>query len=282
MLEPSVYAVSKGQESLFRSFEERMKEKVPKVIETISVQIRQFCKNAGREKIVIGLSGGIDSAVTAWLAVEAIGKENVIAVKMPYGGISSQASIVDANLVAEFLKLPDENFRGMSISAAVDAIIQEQTVIDPVAKGNVMARVRMTNLYYIANSENGLVIDTCNFAEVIMGYFTRYGDGGCDFNPMGNMSKKLVRLIAEYAKMPEIIITKKPSAELSVNQGDEEDLGITYDALDLLSWLYFKQGKGRQELTDVYGFPKDVVDNVFARIEANNYKNNMPPTFEFD
>ena len=282
MSETSVYVISKGQKDLFRSFEEKMREKVPKVIETISAQIRQFCRNAGREKIVVGLSGGIDSAVTAWLAVKAVGKENVIAVKMPYGGISSQASIVDANLVAEFLKLPDENFRGISISGAVDAIMQEQAIVNPVANGNVMARIRMTNLYYVANSENGLVIDTCNFAEVIMGYFTRYGDGGCDFNPMGNMPKKLVRLIAEYVGMPEIIITKKPSAELSVDQGDEEDLGIAYDALDLLNWLYFKQGKERQELTDVYGFPKDVVDNVFTRIEANDYKNNMPPTFEFD
>ncbi|MCK5491066.1 MAG: NAD+ synthase [Candidatus Pacebacteria bacterium] len=276
-----MYKLYDRQKDIFGKFEESLEKNIEIVMKQIVEFMRTQQRNAKRPKAVVGFSGGIDSSLTATVLVRALGRENVIGVKMPYQGVSSNASIKYANRIIDFLQLPATNVFEIPITEAVDATLvglaSAGIVALPLDVGNVMARERMKNLYPIARVYNGMVVDTCNKTEVLLGYFTRYGDGASDYNPMGGIYKTQVWQLARYLKLPSEIIVRKPSAELSLGQNDEDDLGISYAAVDLMLWLANENNVKQRELTEKYFYPSEVVEMILQRIEGNRFKNELPP-----
>jgi len=279
-----IYTLRKEQEKIYEEFRKIGIDNLEKMALGIEDFIRSIHKKAGREKAVIGLSGGIDSALTATLAAKALGRENIIAAKMPYRGISSNESGVYADLVAGYIGLLPENVMEIPIDKAVNATIEaldrSGIRLDGVRTGNVMARQRMNILYAIAGMRNGLVVDTCNKTEVLLGYFTRYGDGASDYNPVGSLYKTWVWDLARHIGIPDKVVDRVPTAELTIGQSDESDLGIFYPAVDPLLWLLYDQKVSKAEAVKNYYYPREIVEMVIARVEANRFKSELPPTYE--
>ncbi len=286
MSEKKIYKLNKQQSKAFKEFEKIAKQNAENIINQVIEFIINQQQEAKRAKAVIGLSGGIDSSFTATLLVEALGKENVIGVKMPYEGVSSSESIKYADMTIGFLKLPKKNVFEIPIKEPVDATLKgirkAGIVLESLDIGNIMARERMKNLYAIARIKNGMVIDTCNKTEVLLGYFTRYGDGASDYNPVGGIYKTWVWEISKYLGVPEEIVKRKPTAELSAGQNDEDDLGISYFAVDLMLWLHFEKRVSVQDLTARYNYPEEIVEMVISRVRNNRFKNELPPLLEIE
>lgn len=190
--------------------------------------IRSEVRKFGFEKVVVGLSGGVDSAVSCTLAVRALGKENVLAVMMPYK-TSSPDSLRDAQLLIEQLGIAAEQ---VDITPMVDAFLATRPDADKVRKGNVMARMRMIVLYDISMRDHRLVVGTSNKTELLLGYGTLFGDMASAINPIGDLYKTQVWELAKHLGVPQRIIEKKPSADLWEGQTDEDELGFTYQEVD--------------------------------------------------
>ena len=277
-----VYRLSKKQLKFYEEFQQTAVKQIPEIAGRIIEFIKAMHRKTGRPNAVIGLSGGVDSSLTATLCKEALGRKNVIVVKMPYLGISSDESLEYADLLIKSLGLPEENVFEIPINEAVDATIgnleKAGIALSPTDRGNIMARERMKILYAIARVKNGLVVDTCNKTEVLLGYLTRYGDGASDYNPVGGIYKTLVWELARYFGIPNRIIQRKPAAELRKGQSDEEDLGISYPAVDLMFLLLNERQVSEERLTTDYYYPAEVVKMVVERVVANSFKNELSPT----
>ncbi|MEO8209476.1 MAG: NAD+ synthase [bacterium] len=192
--------------------------------------IRNETYRTGIKNAVIGLSGGIDSAVTTYLTAKALGNKNVTCLLMPYKS-SSKESVSDAMEIVKDLKI---NFKNIEITDMVDAFVKNinDKDISKVRKGNIMARVRMTLLYDESAKQNALVIGTSNKTEILLGYSTIFGDSACAINPIGDLYKTQILGLAQYLDVPNQIISKKPSADLWIGQTDEDELGFTYEKVD--------------------------------------------------
>ncbi len=247
------------------------------VSEKIAGFLRDYFKKSGRGKAIVGLSGGIDSAVAAILCTNALGQENTFAVMMPYSDISSLESISNAKLIIERLGL--SNIR-VDIAEAVNVFIKRKP--DQIGLGNIMARVRMIYLYQLARERQGLVIGTCNKSEILLGYFTRYGDGASDIEPIGSLYKTQVYQLAKYLKVPERIIKQPPSAELWKGQTDERELGYSYDFLDALFYLMYDRNMPTRKLIDEYGYKETDIKNIQEGVERNVFKSELPPICEIN
>lgn len=191
-------------------------------------QIEKFIKKRTQSLAggIIGLSGGIDSAVVAYLAVRALGRENVYGLSMPYGKQSTE----DAELVAKKLGIA---YDIIDIKPVVDIFENQARYFEEkLPKGNLMARVRMCLLYGAANQRNMLVLGTTNKSEMEIGYFTKHGDGAVDIEPIAHLYKTQVWELAEELGVPGNVIEKKPSADLWAGQTDEGELGFSYHTLD--------------------------------------------------
>ena len=223
-------------------------------ISDIETQLRDYL---GGRKAVIGISGGIDSAVVAALCGEAIGKERVLGVSMPYGNQNTE----DTNLVIRHLGI---NSREVNIKGIVDNF--NFLNLDRLSKGNLMARARMCVLYAFANQLEGLVIGTSNKSEIEIGYFTKNGDGGVDIEPLGDLYKTEVFEVAKIIRLPKKTIDNKPSAGLWEGQTDENDFGMTYQELDAVL-------KGEINSGEIY-------EKVQKLIKATEHKRKMPPIFK--
>jgi NAD+ synthetase len=247
--------------------------------------IRFQHKSTGLPVAVVGASGGIDSSFVLAAAVKALGVENVRMVMLPYDGIDSSCedSIRYATLLGDYLGVPEYNRKIIPISRAVDASrrsVMGHGFRTPSERqvGNMMARERMKILYHVADEYKGLVLDTCNNTEIIMGYLTKHGDGASDYNPVGDLYKVWIWEIAKKLKLtPVEIIEREPSADLIPGQTDVEDLGIAYEPLDLLLWLYFNNHATIPVLTSDYFYPAEVVNMVMKRVDANRHKSNPVP-----
>jgi NAD+ synthase len=227
---------------------------------------------AGFHKAVIGLSGGIDSALSCYLAVDALGAKNVLAVRMPYR-TSSQDSLDHAQLIIDALGLPAVT---IPITEMVEPYFERYPDISNLRKGNIMARERMIVLYDQSESFGGLVIGTGNKTEILLGYSTLYGDSACALNPLGDLYKTQVRQLSRDLGIPAPIIDKPPSADLWLDQTDEGELGFTYAEADRLLYLLVDQRYSPEDCVEE-GFDANFVQIVVRRIQRNHFKRVLPP-----
>ncbi|MDD5662615.1 MAG: NAD+ synthase [Candidatus Omnitrophica bacterium] len=225
--------------------------------------IRKKAKDAKAKGIILGLSGGIDSAVVCALSKEAVGKENVLGLFMPCH--SHSRDIKDAKIVAGKLKIKT---RSVNLSGVYDSFLRVLPKGSNLALANLRPRLRMAALYYFANKFNYLVCGTGNKSELMAGYFTKYGDGGVDILPIAGLLKKDVRRLAKELGIPVQIITKAPTAGLWPGQTDEKEMGITYNELDDI--LYRLEHKQKQRTA------KGKVAKVERMIAKSGHKRNMP------
>jgi NAD+ synthase len=244
----------------------------PAVRQALVSFIRTEISRTGFKHAIIGLSGGIDSSLACFLAVEALGPENVLAIRMPYTS-SSPESLEHAQLVIQSTGVRDLT---IPIGGMVDAIIEKLPGMDSIRKGNIMARTRMIVLFDRSAADGGLVVGTGNKTEILMGYSTLYGDAACAFNPLGDLYKTQVRQLAKIMNVPDVIIRKPPSADLWVGQTDEGELGFTYAEVDQLLYLIVEGQKSIEECVRA-GFQKDFVERVLNRIRKYRFKRVMPP-----
>lgn len=221
---------------------------------------------------VVGLSGGVDSAVTAYLCARALGPENVYAIRMPYTS-SSAASLTDAQLVIEDLGIRE---RTIEIAGAVDGYLQHEPDADARRRGNVMARVRMLILFDQSAKYNALPIGTGNKTERLLGYFTWHADDTPPVNPIGDLYKTQVWELARYLGVPKALIEKAPSADLEANQTDEADLGITYAKADAIL-AHMLEGYSNTQLVE-RGFEQHDVELVRRRLDGTHWKRHLPTT----
>jgi len=233
--------------------------------------VRQEITKTGLTKAVIGLSGGIDSTVVAYITKEALGKDNVYGILMPYK-LSSKDSIEDALKVVEETGI---NHKIFEITEPSDAYINKFDEMDKVRKGNVFARVRMIVLFDHSQLYSGLVVGTSNKTELLLGYGTWYGDMASCLNPIGDLYKNQIYQLARYFKVPESIIEKKPSADLWVGQSDEEELGFSYDDADVILYHLYDMHYTIDEVVSL-GFREELVRGIAERVKRNQFKR-LPP-----
>ena len=238
------------------------------IAEFIRGQLRQ----AGFERLVLGLSGGIDSALVAYLSAEAIGAERLLCVLMPYR-TSSDASRADAEEVVRRLGCASEL---VDISPMVDGYFAADPDATPLRRGNFMARQRMAVLYDRSVTWGGLVVGTGNKTESLIGYTTLFGDSACAFNPVGDLYKSQVRQIAADIGVPDEIIRKAPSADLWPGQTDENEAGFSYPVLDRLLFWRIDKRRSAEEL-EALGFDRALVERVDRMVAGAEFKRQVPP-----
>lgn len=243
----------------------------PQAIDRLADFIARTVGEAGYSKVVLGVSGGVDSSLSAFLSVQALGAENVLCLRMPYR-TSSPESLEHAQLVIDALGVSSKT---IDISSAVDAILDNHPHASAVRRGNVMARVRMINVYDQSAAFPGLVVGTGNKTETLLGYCTLHGDGAFDFNPLADLYKAQVRQLAGELGVPEAIISKAPSADLWVGQTDEEELGYSYDDMDRLLYLLVEEKLSAQECAS-QGFDIEFVDSMIKRVRKYRFKSTLP------
>ena len=243
----------------------------PEVAKVLEGFIRTEVRKTGFGKVVLGLSGGIDSSLSAALAVEALGAENVHGVMMPYVG-SNPDSLADAKLLAEHLGVPS---RKVEITAMVDPYFAMAGKIDNMRRGNVMARQRMIVLYDVSAEIGALVLGTSNKTEYLLGYSTLWGDSACALNPLGDLYKTQVWELARYLKLPGKIIEKKPSADLWEGQTDEEELGFTYKEADEVLALLI-DSRMKPEHVVAHGYSEKFVTQIMQTVRKTQYKRHLP------
>ena len=234
--------------------------------------IRGQLRQAGFERAVLGLSGGIDSALVAYLTAEAIGADQLLCVLMPYR-TSSPASRADAEEVVQRLGTASEV---VDISPMVDAFFANEPEAAAVRRGNFMARQRMAVLYDRSATWGGLVVGTGNKTESLIGYTTLFGDSACAFNPIGDLYKSQVRQIAAAMGVPERIITKAPSADLWPGQTDETEADFSYPVLDRLLFWRIDKRRSIDEMVQL-GFDRALVERVDRMVATSEFKRQVPP-----
>lgn len=226
---------------------------------------------SGMRRAVLGLSGGIDSAVSAYLSAQALGAENVLAVRMPYR-TSSADSLSDADKVIAALGLPHLT---VDITPMAEPLFAQFPGMSSTRRGNIMARLRMTILYDQSASWGGLVMGTSNKTELLLGYSTVYGDSGVALQPIGDLYKTQLRQLAESLGVPESVRLKPPSADLWEGQTDEGELGYTYADVDQVLYLLVDERYTLEEAAEE-GFAASFVRDVWRRVKANHFKRTMP------
>ncbi|MFH0890385.1 MAG: NAD+ synthase [Candidatus Aenigmatarchaeota archaeon] len=237
--------------------------------------IVRFIREKAPNGVVIGLSGGIDSSLVAALCVEALGKDKVLGIVMP-SEFSSSDDTNDAEAVAKRL---DMDCKIVGIDKIL-AELEQALSADPknsIALANLAPRARMIVLYYYANSMNRLVVGTGNRSEMLIGYFTKYGDGGVDILPIADLYKHEVRELAKEMGIHEKIIAKPPTAGLWKGQTDEKELGTTYDELDKILAALFDEKKSPKQVAKDLNIAIGKIENVVAMTEKNKHKLTMPP-----
>jgi NAD+ synthase len=234
--------------------------------------IHSEINRAGFSCAVINLSGGLDSAVSCYLAAEAMGAENVLALRLPYRS-STPDSLEHAQMVIDALGVQTLT---IPITDMADALIERFPDMNRVRQGNIMARMRMIVLYDQSEAFHGLAVGTGNKTEILLGYTTLYGDAACALNPLGDLYKTQVRQLAREMAIPAVIIDKAPSADLWRGQTDEGELGFTYAEVDQLLYLLVDQRYSPEDCVQA-GFAESFVRAVVERVRRNHFKRVLPP-----
>jgi NAD+ synthase len=233
---------------------------------------------AAAEGYVVGLSGGVDSSLSTTLAVEAVGREKVLGLIMPYR-ISSPESVEHARLLAEHLRI---GTREVDISPMIDAYYDKIDERNRVRAGNMMARQRMAVLFDVSHETGALVLGTGNRSEISLGYTTWYGDAACSLNPIGELYKTEVRELARHLGVPEPILVKAPSADLWANQTDEGEIGVTYDTVDGILRLVVDKGIISISELEKHGFAATDISRVVSMMNRNAFKRRLPDVAPLD
>lgn len=235
-----------------------------KVVERICNFIDDFVSSSNSEGVIIGLSGGVDSSTVAYLCTKSIGSERVFGLIMPERGITPEQDVKDAVKVAKNLGI---DYKIIEIRDIVEIFKKKAGKKSMMAEINLKPRIRMILNYYHANDMNMVVAGTGNKSEIMVGYFTKYGDGGVDFLPIGDLYKTEVLQLATHLGVPKEIIEKKPSAALWPGQTDEEELGISYAELDEILKM-IERGERRDD---------EKFRKVLEMVEKSKHKREMPP-----
>ena len=234
--------------------------------------IRSEVTRVGFTRAIVNLSGGLDSALSFALAAEALGNENVVALRLPYR-TSSPDSLEHAQLMIDKFNAQSET---IDITEMVDPLIEHDADMSKTRKGNIMARARMIVLYDQSEAFRALAIGTSNKTEILLGYTTMWGDMASAVNPIGDLYKTQVRQLSRAMDIPTEIIDKPPSADLWVGQTDEDDLGFTYEQVDKLLYLLVDHRYSAHECMEE-GFDEAFVNAVIKRVQRNQFKRMMPP-----
>lgn len=242
-----------------------------KTVNILTEFIQEKVSGAGFKSVVLGLSGGIDSALVAFLAVRALKKENVHLIMMPYK-TSSEHSLDDAKKVIELLGCSSEL---KPISTYTDAFFNEQSNLTNLRKGNVMARMRMITLYDASAMRNSLVIGTSNKTEILLGYGTLFGDTACALNPIGDLYKTQVRQLSHFLDIPKEILTKAPTADLWAGQTDEHEMGFSYETADHILYQLIELRLTKDDVIK-NGFDAETVNKIFTMIFKSDFKRKLP------
>lgn len=223
--------------------------------------------------IVVGLSGGIDSTLIAHLACEAVGNDNVFGIVMPSATTPAEDTVHGIE-IAQRLGIKYKEI-------AIDSILNEYLYLtqleeNNLAIGNLKARIRMSIIYYYANAKNYLVSGTGNKSEILIGYFTKHGDGACDMEPIGDLYKSEVYRLSEYLNVQEEIIKKPPRAGLWTNQSDEEEIGMGYDLLDQILYLFTEKDMENTQIAERLDISVDDVNMIINKIIRSEHKSKVP------
>jgi len=245
---------------------------------TIAVHIRDFIRSTlastGLSRVVVNSSGGVDSAVTAALALQAVGPQNLFLSMMPYGELGASA-VDNAALLISALQIPQEQTFRIDIKPAVDAIVKHTAAPDRVRLGNIMARVRMIYLFDLAKRLDALVCGTENRTEHYLGYFTRFGDAASDLEPIRGLYKTQVWELARALNIPEQIIQQAPTAGLWEGQSDEDELGFSYQDADAVLSYSIDEHLTVDEIA-AKGIARETVLRVLERVASNEFKHHAP------
>ncbi len=233
--------------------------------------IRDEVLKVGAVGVVVAVSGGIDSALAFWLAVEALGPQAVVGAALPYRQ-SSKDSLVDARALARAL---ETELIEIDITPQIDAYFEANPTEDQNRRGNKMARERMSVVYDISQERSMLVLGTSNKSELLLGYGTLHGDMAHALNPLGDLYKTQVYQLARHLRLPEALVSKRPSADLFEGQLDEDDLGFTYAQADRVLYHLVDLREPREKLEQL-GLAPSVVDAVLERVRRNQFKRRPP------
>jgi NAD+ synthase len=240
--------------------------------ERIASCVREYLEVSGAKGYVLGISGGLDSALTSYLLVKGVGKDRVFGLILPEKETDSR-DIEDARLVAESLGI---RYVVSDITGAVEHILNmfgdTYETADRNAKGNVKARIRMVSLYYYANTRNLLVAASSDRSEFLLGYFTKWGDGAGDVYPIISLYKTQARKMARAIGIPERIAGKPSSPGLWPGQSAEGELGMSYDEIDRILYMLVDKQEPIEESSRILGFPRERVEAVWRRVLANSHK----------
>ena len=234
--------------------------------------IREELRKFHFKKGVLGLSGGLDSAIVAFLAASAMGPENIIGIIMPYG-TAFHSDVDDAQNVVKELGIVVHT---VDITESIDGYFTKFPTENKVLKGNKMARERMSILYDFSAREKALILGTSNKTELLLGYGTIHGDMACALNPIGDLYKSQVRQMGHYLGVPPNILKKSPTAGLWAGQTDEKELGITYEEIDKILFQLVDNRKQKAEVI-ASGFKKNHVKKIIQLIKTSGFKRKMPP-----
>ena len=251
---------------------------IPKLdVKKTKDDIVEFVQNkvseANAEGLVVGLSGGIDSTLAAFLACEAVGKDNVFGIVMPSTTTPTEDKL-HGTVIAQLLGI---NYKEIAIDSILNEFLSvTQLEEDKLSIGNLKARIRMSIIYFYANSKNYLVSGTGNKSEILIGYFTKHGDGACDIEPIGDLYKTDVYQLAKYLEIPQEIIDKPPRAGLWNNQTDEDEIGMTYELLDKILYRNLEKDIDANSIADELDIEVNDVNDIINRVYRNKHKSTVP------
>jgi NAD+ synthase len=240
-------------------------------VRVLTAGLRQEVTRTGFSKVLLGLSGGIDSALVATLAARTFGPENVLAVLMPYAS-SSPESVEHARLLVDNLHIESQL---EEITPQIDAYFATHPEADRTRRGNKMARERMTILYDLSQARNALVLGTSNKTELLLGYSTIFGDSASAVNVIGDLYKSQVFALSRHLQIPEVIVNKAPSADLWQGQTDEDELGMKYAEVDRLLHEMVDKRQRREGLLRL-GFAPELIDRVSSLMKRSQFKRKLP------
>ena len=246
---------------------------VKKTKDDIVEFVQNKVSEANADGLVVGLSGGIDSTLAAFLACKAVGKENVFGIVMP----STTTPTEDKLHGIEIAQRLGIDYKEIGIDSILNEYLSAtQLSENDLVIGNLKARIRMSIIYYFANQKNYLVCGTGNKSEILIGYFTKHGDGACDMEPIGDLYKTDVFKLSEFIGIPKKIVTKPPRAGLWNNQTDEDEIGMEYDLLDQILYLYTEKNLKNNEIAEKLDISADDVDMIINKIIRNEHKSKVP------